>query len=77
MVFLSYALFDTGTAVGLLLTQATQMGLVAHPVAGYDPLKVKELFGLNGVVITLIAVGYWGNLDILNEKHATIELGIE
>jgi len=32
----NYSLFDTGTAVGLLLAQATQMGLVAHPVAGYD-----------------------------------------
>jgi len=71
----NYSLFDTGTAVGLLLAQATQMGLVAHPVAGYDPLKVKELFGLNGIIITLIAVGYWGNLDMLNEKHATIEQG--
>ncbi len=71
----NYALFDTGTAVGLLLAQATQMGLIAHPVAGYDPVKIKEIFGLNGIIITVIAVGYWGNLDILNEKHATIELG--
>jgi len=30
---------------------------------------------LNGIIITVIAVGYWGNLDMLNEKHATIELG--
>jgi len=71
----NYALFDTGTAVGLLLAQATQMGLIAHPVAGYDPVKIKEIFGLNGIIIAVIAVGYWGNLDILNEKHATIELG--
>jgi len=71
----NYALFDTGTAIGLLLAQATQMGLIAHPVAGYDPVKIKEIFGLNGIIIAVIAVGYWGNLDILNEKHATIELG--
>jgi peroxiredoxin len=71
----NYSLFDTGTDVGFLLTQATQMGLIAHPVAGYDPIKVKELFGINGIVITLIAVGYWGNIDILNEKHTAVELG--
>ncbi|AMW32163.1 redoxin domain-containing protein [Fervidobacterium islandicum] len=69
----NYALFDTGTAVGLLLAQATQMGLIAHPVAGYDPIKVKELFEIKGVVITLIAVGYWGNIDMLNEKHLAAE----
>ncbi|MFN3691616.1 MAG: redoxin domain-containing protein [Fervidobacterium sp.] len=71
----NYSLFDTGTAVGLLLVQATQMGLIAHPVAGYDPEKVKEIFGLDkdATVITLIAIGYWGNLEILNEKHKTTE----
>lgn len=71
----NYSIFDTGTAVGLLLSQATQMGLIAHPVAGYSPEKVKELFDIdkNSVVITLIAVGYWGNLDILNEKHKFLE----
>jgi peroxiredoxin/nitroreductase len=65
----NYSLFDTGTAVGFLLTQATQMGLIAHPVAGYDPIKIKEIFGISGTVITVIAIGYWGNTDILSEKH--------
>ncbi|WP_241241322.1 redoxin domain-containing protein [Fervidobacterium sp. 2310opik-2] len=69
----NYALFDTGTAVGFLLAQATQMGLVAHPVAGYDPLKVKEILGIDGIVITIIAVGYWGNFEMLNEKHTQAE----
>lgn len=69
----NYALFDTGTAVGLLLTQATQMGLVAHPVAGYEPEKVKEILSIEGIVITIIAVGYWGNFEMLNEKHLASE----
>lgn len=69
----NYALFDTGTAVGLLLTQATQMGIVAHPVAGYEPEKVKEVLGIDGIVITIIAVGYWGNFGILNERHLASE----
>ncbi len=69
----NYALFDTGTAVGFLLIQATQMGLVAHPVAGYDPFKVKEILEIDGIVITIIAVGYWGNFGMLNEKHVQSE----
>ena len=69
----NYALFDTGLAVGFLLVQATQMGLVAHPVAGYDPIKVKELFDLDGRIVTLIAVGKWGRFDQLNEKHLELE----
>lgn len=71
----NYALFDTGLAVGFLLVQATQMGLVAHPVAGYDPVKVKELFGVDGNVITLIAIGKWGRFDQLSEKHLESEKG--
>lgn len=69
----NYALFDTGLAVGFLLVQATQMGLVAHPVAGYDPIRVKELFNIDGNVITLIAVGKWGKFDQLSEKHLEAE----
>lgn len=69
----NYALFDTGLAVGMLLVQATQMGLIAHPVAGFEPVKVKQLFGIDGIVITIIAVGYWGNFNILNEKHRLTE----
>lgn len=69
----NYALFDTGMAVGLLLVQSTKMGLVAHPVAGYDPLKVKEVLGIDGTVITLIAIGRWGAFEKLNEKHLDAE----
>ncbi|MDI3472280.1 MAG: glutaredoxin-dependent peroxiredoxin [Thermotogaceae bacterium] len=69
----NYALYDTGTAVGFLVVQATQMGLIAHPIAGFEPLKVKELLNIEGTVITLIAVGRWGNFDILNDKHLQIE----
>ncbi|AEH50271.1 redoxin domain-containing protein [Pseudothermotoga thermarum] len=71
----NYALFDTGLSVGFLMVQATRMNLVAHPVAGYDPLKVKEIFGIDGIVITLIAVGKRGNFDSLNEKHLEREFG--
>ncbi|TYB84174.1 MAG: nitroreductase [Kosmotoga sp.] len=71
-----YYLFDTGLAVGMLLVQATKMGLIAHPVAGYKPKKFKEILELpdNSVLITVIAVGYQGESSLLNEKNQKEEI---
>jgi nitroreductase len=54
-----YFLFDTGLAVGMMLLRATELDLIAHPIAGYDPEKVKEVLGLppEAVVITLVVFG--------------------
>lgn len=38
-----YYLFDTGIAVGQMLLQATELGLVAHPIAGYSPQKIRKI----------------------------------
>jgi nitroreductase len=54
-----YWQFDTGMAVGQMVLRATELGLVAHPIAGYDPDKVKEILGIPAdmTVITLVNVG--------------------
>jgi nitroreductase len=54
-----YWLFDTGLAVMSLILRATELGLVAHPIAGYDPAKVKEILSIPGemTLVTLINVG--------------------
>ena len=54
-----YYLFDTGMATAFLILRATELGLVAHPIAGYDESKVKEVLKIPGDmrVITLIIVG--------------------
>ncbi|MGQ9477989.1 MAG: redoxin domain-containing protein [Candidatus Bipolaricaulia bacterium] len=72
-----YFLFGCGMAVGNLMVQATQMGLVAHPIAGYDPLKVKEALGIpkDYTLITLVILGKPGDVATLSEKHLEIELG--
>jgi nitroreductase len=72
-----YFLFGAGLAVQNVLIQATQMGLIAHPIAGYDPLKVKEALRIpqDHILITLIIVGKPGDIETLNEKHREIELG--
>lgn len=70
-----YAFFDCGLAVENLMLQAFAEGLYAHAVAGYDPLKVKQAFGIPDefIIITLVAVGYPGNDSHLNEKHKALE----
>lgn len=72
-----YFLFDCGMAVGFLMIQATQMGLVAHPIAGYDPIAVKEALGIpkDYVLITLVVIARPGDPEKLSEKHRAIELG--
>jgi nitroreductase len=54
-----YHQFDCGMAVGFLLLKATELGLVAHPIAGYSPKKAREILGIpeEYKVITLVIVG--------------------
>ncbi len=54
-----YYLFDVGMASAFLILRATELGLVAHPIAGYNPEAVKELLGIPAEMklITLIIVG--------------------
>jgi len=54
-----YYLFDTGLAVAFLILRATELGLIAHPIAGYNPVKVREVLGIpeDYQVITLVNIG--------------------
>jgi nitroreductase len=54
-----YYLFDIGMACAFIQLRATELGLVAHPIAGFDEDKVKEILGIpeEMKVITLINVG--------------------
>jgi len=54
-----YYLFDTGMGVMSLILRATELGLVAHPIAGFDPAKAREVLGIpeDMNLITLINVG--------------------
>lgn len=54
-----YHQFDTGLAAAFLILRATELGLVAHPIAGYSPKKVREVLGIPDEfeVITLINIG--------------------
>jgi nitroreductase len=54
-----YYLFDTGMATAFIILRATELGLVAHPIAGYNEAKAKEILGIPEQMrlITLINIG--------------------
>ena len=54
-----YNSFDTGMATAFLILRATELGLVAHPIAGYREKRVKGALGVpeDMQVITLVNVG--------------------
>ncbi|MFX0117823.1 MAG: nitroreductase family protein [Promethearchaeota archaeon] len=59
-----YFLFDTGMATALMILYLTERGLVAHPIAGFFPEKVKQLLDIpeEMLLITLIIVGKKSNI---------------
>jgi nitroreductase len=72
-----YYLFDVGQAVAFLILQATELDLVAHPIAGYNPKQVHEILSIpsNYTIITLIIVGKKNeNTQYLSEKQRKTEL---
>ncbi|MGD8536143.1 MAG: nitroreductase, partial [Candidatus Aminicenantes bacterium] len=62
---------------GFLILRATELGLVAHPIAGYSPRKTKEILEIpeEYQVITLIIVGKHSEeiSPILSEKQVESE----
>jgi len=71
-----YFLFSTGLAIGQLELRATELGLIAHPIAGYNPQNAKNLLGIpeDFVVITCVIVGYPGSDDsLLSDKQRQSE----
>jgi glutaredoxin-dependent peroxiredoxin len=72
-----YFLFSSGLAVGQMLLRAIDLGMLAHPIAGYDPLVLKrELVIPNEyVAIAMVIVGYLDNdTSLLSDKQKAIEL---
>lgn len=55
----NYYLFDTGLAVSNILLAATDIKLVAHPIAGFDEEKAKKILNIpeDFKLITLIITG--------------------
>jgi nitroreductase len=70
-----YAYFDCGLAAMALMLEATRLGLVAHPMAGYSASKAAKALGLpeDFVPLVLIAVGRPGPNEALSPSQAEKE----
>lgn len=69
-------MFDTGMATAFLILRATELGLVAHPIAGYDHAASKKALSIPDefTLIALIIVGRHGSdLTSLSEKQVAQE----
>jgi len=54
-----YYRFDLGMAVMNLMLAATEHGLAARPMAGFDPVEIRKAFGLADAddLMVVVAVG--------------------
>ena len=72
-----YYRFDIGMATEAIILRATELGLVAHPIAGYSPKKTREVLNIpeDIDVITLVIVGkHSDKIDsVLSEKQIEAE----
>jgi nitroreductase len=72
-----YFLFDCGLGVSEMVLRATEMGLIAHPIAGFSPKKAREVLGIPDeyTVITFVICGHPGTDDsVLSDKQKGDEL---
>lgn len=70
-----HAFYDTGMAVGNLMTQATALDLFVHQMAGFSAEKVAELYNIPDQFepVAAIAVGYPGEPEDLPEQFRAQE----
>ncbi len=64
-----------GIAIGNLMAQATALGLIAHPMAGFDEPGVRAVFGApeDVRIVAVVAAGYPGDPASLPEDLALKE----
>jgi len=65
-----HALHDTGMATGFLMLQAASLGVLAHGMAGFDPAKTRQLYGIpeSHEPVAAIALGYPGDPETAPEE---------
>ena len=71
-----HAIHDVGLATAQMIVQAMAMGLFVHPMAGFYPDKVRELYGVpeGYEPVAAIAAGYAGDPVALSESLRQREL---
>jgi nitroreductase len=71
-----HAFYDLGQAAASLSLQATALGLMTHPMAGFSVDAARQRFGIpqGWEPVSVIALGYPGDPDSLSEKLREREL---
>jgi len=64
-----YAWHDVGISTGMLMVEASYLGLVTHPMGGFDAAKARQSLNIPEEFspVAMIAVGYPGTTDGLSE----------
>ncbi len=67
---LPYFMMDIGLTTQNILLQAVHLGLMAHPTAGWDEDRLKEITGVPEEyrIGTVIFIGYEGEIEDLDER---------
>lgn len=70
-----WAIYDVGQSVASLTLQATDLGLYVHQMAGIDPGKIRDAYGVpeGFEPVTGLAIGHPGRLEDLAEEFRDAE----
>jgi len=71
-----WAEYDTGAAVENIAIQSVAMGLMSHPIAGFDDVKVMKEFEIpdNFIPLSMLAIGYQAEPEILEDEFKKEEI---
>jgi nitroreductase len=74
--FNNHASHDIGLSIGNLTLQAASMNLYVHQMAGFNTVKAKSKFKLpeHFEPVSMIAVGYLGEMDSLPDRLKELEI---
>ncbi|MBL7092463.1 nitroreductase family protein [candidate division KSB1 bacterium] len=66
----NYFQFDLGMAVQNILLQATELNLVARPMAGFSQDVIRQEFDIpkEFEIMVMVAIGFEGNINEMDEK---------
>lgn len=72
-----YYLFDTGMAVAQMILRATELGLVAHPIAGFKESKVKEILNIPDEMTVITLVNFGRKREAIRPELSEQQIGWE
>ncbi|MFW9965625.1 MAG: nitroreductase family protein [Candidatus Thorarchaeota archaeon] len=68
---LPYFMMDIGLTTQNILLQTVHLGLLGHPTAGWNEDMLKEITGIPSDyrIVTVIFIGYEGDIELLDERN--------